>query len=62
MKVSDLSEKDRKEILLVRMENNDGDCVIYWNEIIRNKEGIALSTGKTIYNEQRQWFGGSGML
>lgn len=57
MKVSDLNDKDKKEILLVRMENCDGDCVIYWNEIIRNKDGIALSSGKKIYNGQRHWFG-----
>lgn len=57
MKVSDLNDKDRKEILLVRMENCHGDCAIYWNEIIRNKGDVALSNGKKSFNEQRQWFG-----
>lgn len=57
MKVSDLNDKDRKEILLVRMENADGDCVIYWNEIIRNKDNVGLSNGKKIRSGQRNWFG-----
>ncbi len=60
MKVSELNDKDRKEVLLVRMENCDRDCVIYWNEIMRNKDGIALSDVKKIHNGERHWFGFGG--
>jgi len=56
MKVSDLNDEDKKEILMVRMETSDGDCFIYLNEILRDKSGVTLGEDKTISGEQRHWF------
>lgn len=56
MCVSDLNDEDKREILLVRMENRDGECFVSWNEIERDKKGASLGKGKKTSNEQRNWF------
>lgn len=56
MRVSDLNDQDRKELLLVRMENGDGDCVVYWDEIVRNEDSVALGDGKKLNPTKRNWF------
>jgi hypothetical protein len=56
MKVSDLNDKDKKEIFMVKMESSDGDCFMYLNEILRDKSGVTLSEDKTISGDQRNWF------
>lgn len=56
MKVSDLNDEDKKEALMIRMENRDGDCLIYLDEITRNKNGHALNENKIIRSAQRKWF------
>jgi hypothetical protein len=56
MKVSELNDKDKSEALFVRMENLDGDCVVYLNEIIRDETQATLGKGKTSSGEQRNWF------
>lgn len=56
MKVSDLNNEDKKEMLLIRMENSDGDCFVYWDEIERNERGACLGAGKKINNEQNNWY------
>lgn len=57
MKVSDLNDQDKKEILLIRMENRDGDCIIYWDEIMRNEKGVALKNCKKFSEKRQNWFG-----
>lgn len=56
MKVSELNDEDKSEALFVRMENLDGDCVVYLNEIIREETKATLGKGKTLSGEQRNWF------
>jgi hypothetical protein len=56
MKVSDLNDEDKKEALMIRMENSDGDCLVYLNEIIRDENGHTLKEGKIIGNAQKKWF------
>ena len=56
MKVSELNDEDKKEILLVRMENSDGDCVVYWDEILRGEKGVCLGIDKRISGEPSNWF------
>lgn len=56
MRVSDLNEQDKSEILLVRMENSDGGSIAYWDEIVRDDSGVALGNGKKISPSHRNWF------
>lgn len=56
---STIEEREREreaEYLHFRMENRDGDCVIYLDEIIRDGDNATLGLGKTICNEPRKWF------
>ena len=56
MKVSDLNDEDKREALIVRMENSDGDCLMYLDEIIRDENGITLKEGKVARDAQMKWF------
>lgn len=56
MEVADLNNEDKKELLLVRMENSDGDCLIYWDEIERGEKDVALGVGRKTSGERRNWF------
>jgi len=56
MKVSDLNAEDKREALMVRMENSDGDCLIYLDEMIRDKNGVTLKESLVSENSQRKWF------
>lgn len=56
MKVSDLNSEDKKEALMVRMENGDGDCLIYLDEIIRDKNGMILKKCLVTRSSQKKWF------
>lgn len=56
MRVSDLNDKDKKEALMIRMENRDGDCLVYLDEIIRDKSGHSLNKNKKIKSASRKWF------
>jgi hypothetical protein len=56
MKVSDLNDEDKKEALMIRMENSDGDCLIYLDEIISDENGRTLKEGKVIRGTQKKWF------
>jgi len=56
MKVSDLNAEDKKEALMVRMENRDGDCLVYLDQIIRDKNGIILKEGVATSVSQNKWF------
>jgi len=56
MKVSDLNSEDKREALMVRMENGDGDCVVYLDEIIRGKNGVTLKDGLVIESSKKRWF------
>lgn len=55
MKVSDLNDEDKKEALMIRMENCDGDCLIYLDEIVKDKQGVVLKEG-TVTNSSAKWF------
>lgn len=57
MKVSDLNDEDKKEALIVRMENRDEDCLIYLDEIKRDENGVILKECKAIRGSQKKWFG-----
>jgi hypothetical protein len=56
MKVSDLNDKDKKEALMIRMENRDGDSLTYLNEIKRDENGVTLKESKAIRGSQKKWF------
>ena len=56
MKVSDLNAEDKKEALMVRMENSDEDCLIYLDEIIRDKNGVYLKECLVTGSSQKKWF------
>lgn len=56
MKVSDLNDEDKKEALFVRMENRDGDCLVYLEEIIREKDRASLKENKTVRSDKKKWF------
>lgn len=56
MKVSDLNSEDKREALMVRMENSDGDCLIYLDEIIRDKNNVILKDGLATESSQKKWF------
>lgn len=59
MKVSDLNDEDRKEALIVRMENRDEGCCVYLDEICRNENGPTLIEGKANKSAQNTWFKGN---
>lgn len=56
MRVSDLNAEDRKEALLVRMENRDGQSLIYLNQIIRDNNGVSLKDCSANKSSQTKWF------
>lgn len=56
MKVSDLNSEDKREVLMVRMENADGDCLVYLDEIIRDKNGVTLKDSLVDEGAQKKWF------
>lgn len=56
MKVSDLNDEDKTEVLVVRMESRDGDCLLYLDKIIRNGEQVDLGAGRQINPASRDWF------
>ena len=56
MSVSDLRPEDRKETLIVQMENRDGDCIVYLNEIVRDATGVCLGDSTKTSCERRSWF------
>ncbi len=56
MNVSDLSDEDKEEVLMVRMENREGESLTYYNEIIRTEESPSLGEEKTVNNMKRKWF------
>lgn len=56
MKVSDLNSEDKKEALMVRMENSDGECLVYLNEIIRDNNGVTLKDDLITQSSQKKWF------
>lgn len=56
MKVSDLNSEDKREALMVRMENSDGDCLVYLDEIIRYQNGVILKDRLVTGSSQKMWF------
>lgn len=56
MKVSDLNDEDKREALIVRMENRDNDCIMYLDEIRRDENGITLKKCQAIRETQKNWF------
>lgn len=56
MSVSDLRPEDKREALIVQMENLDGDCIVYLNEIVRETAGIYLGESTKTSCGQRSWF------
>ena len=55
IKVSELNKDDRKEVLLLKMESNDGQSLIHMNEIVRNGT-VELASDRLIENEPLKWF------
>ena len=56
MRVSDLNDEDKAEALMIRMENRDGGCLIYLDEMIRDKNGVILKEDTITNSSQRKWF------
>ena len=56
MKVSDLNSEDKREALMVRMENREGDCFEYFDEIVRDENGVTLKNSLVTQSSQEKWF------
>jgi hypothetical protein len=56
MKVSDINDQDKKEVLMIRMETHDGDCFMCLNEILKDGSIVSLKHDNTIRNSQNNWF------
>lgn len=56
MNVSDLNDGDKREALMVRMENRDGDCLVYLDEIMRDKNSVVLQERLATGSSQKKWF------
>jgi len=56
IKVSELKDEDKSEVLYLRMENRDGGCVVYLDEILRNGGNVTLGDRRTLNGEKRNWF------
>lgn len=56
MKVSELNPGDKTEVLYLRMESRDGDCVVYLNPIIRDGSTVELGDDRIIPHEESKWF------
>lgn len=56
MRVSDLNDEDKKEALMVRMENRDGSSLVYLDEIIRDKNVVTLKEGMITNGSRSKWF------
>lgn len=56
MKVSDLNDEDKREALIVRMENSEEECIIFLDEIKRDENGTTLKECKDIKMVQNKWF------
>lgn len=56
MKVSELNDEDKKEALIVRMENRDKGCIVYLDEIRRDENGTALKKCQAMRDTQKNWF------
>jgi hypothetical protein len=54
--IADLNVEDKKEALMVRMENQDGDSLMYLNEIVRDESGPALKEDIARNNLPKKWF------
>ena len=54
MRVSDLLPEDKKETLLVRMENRDSDSLVYLDEIVRNNAGVSLGESNKTSSNRRE--------
>jgi hypothetical protein len=57
MRVSDLNAEDKKEALMVKMESQNGECITYLNQIIRDeKDGLSLKEEAMISKDPAKWF------
>jgi len=56
MDVSDLRDEDKSEHLYVRMESQDGDCVVLMDEIVRAGGRVELGESTTLEGEEMRWF------
>lgn len=56
MRVADLNDKDKREALMVRMENKDGYCITYSNEFERDDHCHFLTDKIIVEQPQRNWF------
>lgn len=56
MNVSDLSDEDKKEALMVRMENADGECLMFLDEIVKAKNSVTLKEGTVTNSSNTKWF------
>lgn len=56
MKVSDLNAEDKAEALMVRMENREGGCLVYLDQIIRDKSKTTLKECTVANSSQVKWF------
>ncbi|OGV59076.1 MAG: hypothetical protein A2283_03810 [Lentisphaerae bacterium RIFOXYA12_FULL_48_11] len=56
IKVSELRDEDKTEVLYLRMESRDGACVVFLDEIVRDGEDVRLGEWKTLNDEELKWF------
>lgn len=56
MKISELNSEDKREALMVRMENRAGDSLVILDEMIRDKNGVTLKQSLITERSQKRWF------
>lgn len=56
MDVSELRDEDKSLHLYVRMESQDGDCVVIMDEIARAGGRVEMGESTTLEGEERRWF------
>lgn len=55
MKVSELTDEDKKDVLLITMENRAGDSVTYMAQILRDENGIVLDESTMSQSPYKKW-------
>jgi len=57
IKVSELNNDDRKEVLHLKMEARDGVSTVYLNRILRDGGNVELGKDEIMDGVARKWFG-----
>jgi len=50
------TDEDKKEALIISMENCHGDCLIHFDEIVSDENGQSLKKSQLTENAPKKWF------